>query len=858
VIVPGEFMYLKLALRDLRGSGKFAFLFILNLSMGLVGFTALDTFKTTFQQSMGDSSRNLLTADIEMSARRKISKDELDQAINFLGPKIVDRNEQVTLYSMVSGPSGSRLAEVKAVEQSHPLYGKIGLKLQGTIATGSAKDILGEKPLAWIYPELLSQLGAEVGGTIKIGVAEFRISDILLEDSGLNWAGASVAPRVYIGLNHLAETELIRPGSSLWNAHLFKVSPNLDAVAIVQEMNRKFTDAAINIKSHQGASEQTGQLLRYLNDYLGLVALTALFLACLGSAFLYRGFLTRKMKDIAILLSLGATSSQAMLVCLIQLGILGTISAVFAFGLSSIALPLLPLILKDFLPTNLNVAMQIKSLFAVLGISIFGSILMALPLILRLRSIKASELFQEHALSSIRFHWRDALGYIPGLLAAWGLAIWQAHSVYVGSVFILAFLTSAAVIGSVGTGMLSFAGRSLRARSLALKLAVLQISRNKLSSVTVFLALGLGTLMLNLIPQIKAGLETEISMPQKSKLPSLFMFDIQDDQVDELISVLKNEEVHLNQLSPMIRAKLVSINGEESKKIELAEEGPTREEQRARDQRNRNFNLSYRKGLADSETLVEGRELSASYEEGSGKMPEISLEFRFAARLGIKLGDILAFDIQGVPVKGTVVNLRKVRWTSFQPNFFIQFQSGVLDAAPKTFVAAIPGTAAEKKSKLQNLIVNRFSNISIIDVSRLVQKILEIVDRMSWVLSYMAWLTLAAGFVVLFSIADFQVRLRQKDTALLKVLGSDFGMIQASILWEFGMLGVGSSFLGATLAIGTGWILSWVMFDSLWVYNWQLPLLSAAAVSLMALIAAYAATARILRLKPLIFLQDSP
>jgi putative ABC transport system permease protein len=259
--------------------------------------------------------------------------------------------------------------------------------------------------------------------------------------------------------------------------------------------------------------------------------------------------------------------------------------------------------------------------------------------------------------------------------------------------------------------MLSIGGTILRPQNIAVKLAVLQISRNKVSSITVILALGLGTLMLNFIPQIKAGLETEISMPHTSKLPSLFMFDIQDDQVENLKKLIKEEGLVLTQLSPMIRGRLVTINGEENKKAEFPSDSPTREEERASEQRNRNYNLSFRQGLADSETLTAGRELAPMFDERSSQIPEISLEFRFAERLGLKLGDVMEFDVQGVPVKGQVVNFRKVRWTSFQPNFFIQFQPGVLDAAPKTFVAALSATAAERKAKMQNQIVSQFSNI---------------------------------------------------------------------------------------------------------------------------------------------------
>src|SRR5690606_33719544 len=149
----------------------------------------------------------------------------------------------------------------------------------------------------------------------------------------------------------------------------------------------------------------------------------------------------------------------------------------------------------------------------------------------------------------------------------------------------------------------------------------------------------------------------------------------------------------------------------------------TREEERANQMRSRTYNLSYRGELAPSETIVAGKPFSGSYSVGSNEIPEISVEERFAERIGLKLGDVMGFDIQGVPIAGKIVNLRRVRWTSFHPNFFVQFQPGVLDDAPKMFVAAIPGDQTTDNVKLQTAIVTAFPNVSVIDVSNAIERI---------------------------------------------------------------------------------------------------------------------------------------
>ena len=177
--------------------------------------------------------------------------------------------------------------------------------------------------------------------------------------------------------------------------------------------------------------------------------------------------------------------------------------------------------------------------------------------------------------------------------------------------------------------------------------------------------------------------------------------------------------------------------------------------------RNRGFNLSYRKELSESERIVQGKEFSGVFDESKGDLAEISVEKRFAKRLGFKMGDVLKFDIESIPIEGKIVNIREVKWTSFQPNFFVQFQPGVLEMAPKTFIATIPSLPLEKKHHIQDRLVRELPNISMVDVSRIVKRINEIIEQMSWALTFMSILCLFSGFVVIFSIANHQARTRR-------------------------------------------------------------------------------------------------
>jgi putative ABC transport system permease protein len=309
-------------------------------------------------------------------------------------------------------------------------------------------------------------------------------------------------------------------------------------------------------------------------------------------------------------------------------------------------------------------------------------------------------------------------------------------------------------------------------------------------------------------------------------------------------------------LSPLIRSRLASINGESFEKKSKDQTFSTREEEQEARSRNRGYNLSYRTEYSSAEKILQGRDFSGRYNEASSAPAELSLERRFAERLGIKIGDSLEFDIQGVSIQGKVINFRKVRWTSFQPNFFILFQPGVLDDAPKTFIASVPKLDLDRKLSLQNGIVQKFSNVSMIDVSDVAAKILEVFRQMSGALAVMAWLSIFAGFVVLFSISAHQASSRRQEINLLKVLGARFSDVRQMVVVEFAILGFCASAFGAFLSYGVSWFITEFLFDGNWVFTWVTPVVSVVLATLLASFTALIAAWRVLRQKPIALLQS--
>ncbi len=860
-------MRLRLALREILHNRRFSAAFTLNLALGLSGFVLLSVFHGAVIDSFAARSKALLTADLSISARRELTAAELASAEQVIARTAsgvaLEQSNVRELYSMAATAQGTRLVEIAAIESNYPLYGELTLRSGKRIESNTSKDLLAAAiPKLWIAPELAIQMKLQVGDRLKLGDVEFEISDIVEQDASTGWRGFSLAPRVYIGMPQLERTKLVRVGSTLNHQRVYRFAQEPDLEALARELNRVLTDPGIRVTTHRTAGEQMARALSYLSDYLGLVALVGLFLAALGSAYLFQSYLSRRLKEIATLISLGLPHVQAIGLYVLQATILGTSGALLATAVAWAAMPLVAQTLASQLGLDLSAsigsAAGIARWVSTIGLALFAaiaaSVLVCLPLSVRIRTLKPGTLFQESATPTLGWNRAAVLALVPVLLAFYGLSVWQSHSFRIGSLFFGGFLVSSAVLAGVAHLLLHALGNVGSETDPRVRVPLRYLARNRLAAVSAFLAIGLGSLLITLLPQLQRNIEAEIARPEVSVLPSLFLFDIQEEQVTRIQELMKQNGVGLLQISPMVRARLEAINDQPFEKPQAPNESLTREGEQEARSRNRSYNLTYRDELTEAERIVEGRPFQKRANPDSSAEPEISVEFRFADRLGVKVGDKLTFDVQGIPVSGRIVNLRKVRWTSFQPNFFIQFQSGALEDAPKSFLATVPKLDPEKRADLQNQIVRELNNVSIIDVSSVISRGLGVFEQMAFALKAMAILSVLTGLIVLFSIANHQARTRQSEIQLLKILGSRSSDVARMFWIEFGSIGFLGSLLGAGLSVALSYGVSVQIFDSAWDFSWALPLACVAAVTALTVATTQLAAFRSLRKKPALLL----
>jgi putative ABC transport system permease protein len=845
-------MLLRYALRELRNSPRFCLLFCLNMTLGLTGFIALDAMKRSFEDKLQASARNMMAADLTVSARRALKPEE-NQKLAAALPDGARQLEVLTLYSMVTSPKRSVLVELKGIDQGFPFYGALTLEKKGVYEGSQPLDLL-TSPKIWVVPEILVQLDVKAGETVRIGSLDFVIDDVVQDDSSAAMIGASMAPRIYVGKNALNQSGLLQFGSTATHTQLIQLPPTSNIDEVEQGIKSIITDAGVRVSAYHKSGQDNGRMLAYLSDYLGLVSLVALALAAMGASYLFRMYLDRKQTAIATLVSIGLTHFKAMMLYVIQLTLLGTLSALLAGLMSMLLVPMASSLLETLTPVPLSIRVGWESFALALGLGVLGSILVCLPQLLRIRKLNPSVLFQEFA-GGDRL-WTAALwiSYMPSFLAFYALSLWQAHSFKVGTLFCATLLGLALIFAFIAWTALKFLALRARKGSLSSRLAITYLRSQKSHSLNSFIALGIGAALINLIPQIQHSIQSELQRPDGDTLPSLFLFDIQEDQAEALEALVLGDKVKPKAMAPMIMARLSEVNGQPWQRSN--DPAVTREDEQEQRSRNRGVNLSYRSTLAESEAIVEGRLFEGPYQEDSGKPGEISIEQRYAERLGVKLGDTLTFDVQGLPVSAVVTSVRSVKWNTFQPNFFLVLQPGLIDDAPKTFLMTLPSLEFAKKLELQKKIVDAYPNVSIIDVTKLVNKISELIQQMSLVLIVMGWLTVLTGHAVIFSIAQNQALARRWDSNLLKILGADFKVILQATLKEFGWLGAGAAILGSVLGLAASFIVGKVIFKGLWQPSMLVPVSVTLALIAVCLITSYVATRRILGEKPVLYVED--
>jgi putative ABC transport system permease protein len=732
-------------------------------------------------------SKNLLGADLRVSSRFPISETTIGKIENYLKQELIERRTQVSLLSMVSfryqSEDKSQLVQIKWTESGYPFYGsfKIAGEENKTVFTS-------DDQVVWIDQSFAELQQLKVGDTISTGGVDFRIAKIVEDDSTRSFGFFNFYPTFYIAKKHLEKTNLVRQGSTAFYNFFYKLNQEEEDLELKKELQELIADSSIRVSLPSDSGNRSTRVFQMLNEYLGLIGIIILFLGGMGALYTSKNFVRKKIFDFGVFRVYGLSKNRLYSYFIF----VHLLFALSAFVVSSTFITLVSLLVAKMNILDLKFLFSADIMWGVvltiLTILFLTSLLFSLPTIIQLMKFPLSKLldeFQENSSESKKFNF---LYYGPLFIFFCILSIVISNSVKIGGLFfvatiafILLFLSVFYLVFNFGVkGRLKWQEKSGKTTfwEFYWLRSFLRFKANRLQFV---LLLTLSAAMMNLIFFIEASFLTQIGTNQDK--PQYFLFDIQEDQVESLKSRLEKEKIPLLGLSPMVRGRFVSIAGKSVSDI-IGEESAfeTRDDEQSKRFLNRGINMSYRSGVGTHERISSGSPLPERWEGLSG-VP-VSLEKRYARRLGVNLGDKLVFDVMGIEVETIVTNFREVDWISFYPNFFIQFPNGVLEEAPQTYLAVLNSLDTEVARQFIQGMAKDFPNVPVINLEHILEKVMKIFTFVSLSLKVMSLLCFLVSIFVILNLVYEKVLLEVRDFSLLKILGVSASRINFIIFGE--------------------------------------------------------------------------
>ena len=820
--------------RDFR-AGELRLL-ALAVTLAVAALTAVGFFADRLNTGLTRDARQLLGGDAVVGSDQPAPPAIAARAVA-LGLEVVTSAGFPSMARARDEQGGaSRLVAAKAVSDGYPLRGQLQLK-DSVDAPPRGVAQAPPKGEAWVDPSLLEALNLKLGDSLLLGDAALRLSQIIAVEPDRGAGFTSFAPRVLFNQADLPATGLIQPASRV--SYRLAVAAPAGREAAVAEFVA-WTEAQIKAQSLRGLRVESldsgrpemRQTLDRAEKFLNLVALLAALLAAVAVGIASREFANRHLDDCAMLRVLGQPQRTIALQYFGEFAAVGMLASLAGVAIGFAVHYVFIWLLAGLVDAALPPASAWPALF---GIGVGFTLLMGfgLPPVLQLARVPALRVIRRDvgALkpASLAVLAAGVLGFIAlllavasdlklGLIAVGGFA--AAVALFAAASWLAVQVLRRAVPESRAPRWLVLATRQIAARPA---FAVLQVS-----------ALSVGLLALVLLVLLRTDLIASWRQATPKDAPNRFVINVQPEQGEAFRARLTGAGVARYDWFPMIRGRLVAINGKPVKPEDFAEE-------RAQRLVEREFNLSNDAELPPHNQLAAGR---WTRDEADA----VSVEEGLATTLGLKLGDVLRFDVGGASAQGRITSLRKVDWSSMRVNFFVMFPVRALPDVPLSYIAAYRAPEGGAGSAaFDNALARDFPNITNIDVSASIGQIQRVLDQVVRAVEFLFSFTLAAGLVVLFAAVTATREARAREFAVMRALGASgrlLGQVQRAELLGVGAL---AGVLASLAAMAVGWGLARYVFEFSWNASWWVPLAGGAAGALLALAAGWWGLREVLR-----------
>lgn len=780
--------------RDLRAADVRAL--FLALVLAVAATTMIGFFLDRIGSALERQSGQLLGGDLVLVQGNPFDTQVLD-ALEDAG---MTTARQVNTVSMAGFEDRFQLASLKGVAPAYPLYGSFQVDFGDGAETTSR---LPDRHTVWVEPRLGTALGLELGDALTLGDEQFRISGWILEEPDQDVGLASFNPRIMINLPDLERSGLIAPGARLtWR--LLAAGPP-EAVSSLDNQLEAWQDRGIRVIDVRKDSPRIGRALERSQQYLSLSGLAAVLLAGVAVAMATRRYVERHLDTAALMRCLGASQQQLSRIFTAQLAMLALTAAAVGAVLGLIGQWALLSLLVQFLPLELPPPGPLPLLLGMLT-AVAILIGFAGPTLLRLKQVSALKVLRRE-LAPL-----PAAGWLIIACASlmFGALLWlYSGDLVLSAGLLVGGLVTLVVLWGVAQVMLSLLLRGATLLPRHWRMGSRQLARRRQSSIGQILAFAVTFALMALIALVRTDLIDDWQSKLPVDAPNQFAINIQPSQRDGFISALDDITDSRSEVYPIVRGRLVEING-----VTARDAVP----ETARNDGNlrREINLTWAATMPDSNTLTQGAWFSNGDDQdgqaGTRDAPVgVSVAESMAKELSLGLGDRLTFDIGGREITASITSLRNVDWESFQPNFFVIFPPGSLERFSHSFITAFH-LPLDQQQALGPLI-QQYPSVSLLDIDAILQQVRDLLRQVSRAVELVLLFVLLAGIAVLYAALTASRPARSHEWALLRVFGAGDRRLVRTQLAEFGWLGFCSGLLGAMLAEGVSALLYGVWLD---------------------------------------------
>lgn len=795
---------LRMLRRDWRSGELRVLIAALVLAVASVGTVGL--FADRVKGALTTQANLLLGGDLLLSGDRPLPPafDAEARSRGLSTTQVIRFNSMVQSAEVAPTTSaGAVLSDVKAIGAAYPLRGAVTLAPDGRVARG-----IPPRGEVWVDERLAERLGANIGSKLAVGESTLTVGAIVQQDPEVAGVIFSLGPKLLLNLDDVPATNLLQPGNRATYRLLVA-----DSGGRALEGYRTWLASTLKpgqrMETVRDLRPEVRQTLERAEKFLGLAALVAVLLAAVAVALAATRYLRRHLDSAAMLRCLGASVRQALALYALQFVALGVLASaagvVVALGGQQLLVFTLATVMDGDLPWPSavpGVAALATGILLLLGF--------ALPPLVALAKVPPLRVLRRDL---PRPRAGGLFAYALGIATVAMLIAWQAREAQAGAILVVG-VGGLVLLAALSAWALIAMLKRLPQRGVSWRFGLANLSRRRFASSLQIGALALGLMSLLLLTVVRGDLLRNWRANLPPDAPNQFLVNVLPDQVADARATLNNRFGREIGFSPMVRGRLVEVNG-------IALDTTKFEDARARRLAEREFNLSWADRLPPGNRVVRGEFWAVNAPAGNAGM---SLEDGIAGSLGVKVGDSLTFDVAGSRVTAQVTSLRKVDWDSFRVNFFALFPPGPLDGKPATYIAAFRAPQADRGWLAPLLRLH--PNILAIDVGELMRQVQSIVDKVSRAIEFVFLFTLAGGLLVLqAAIASTQDE-RRFDAAVLRTLGASRRQLQGVQIAEFLLQGALAGLVAAAGATAIGWALADRVFKipfegnpMLWLYG---------------------------------------